>query len=120
MDTKRDNLQQLAETNSNGLNALVTNQETEVNLLAIQSQIYNLAYSTQYIIPTNSSHYDSIYESATKLIKKRYNLYPSCININVFNIDRTIIASSDPTKVGDSYTENETLSYIKETKKTST
>lgn len=120
MDTKRDNLLQLVETNSNGLNALVTNQETEVNLLAIQSQIYNLAFSSQYVIPDNSSHYDSIYKSATDLIRKRYQLYPSCININVFNINRTIIASSDATKVGDSYKENATLSYIKATKKTAT
>lgn len=118
LDTRREHLQQLAETNSNGLNALVTNQQTEVNLLAIQSQIYNLAFSSQYVIPKNSSYYGSIYKSATKLLQQRFNLYPYCINLHVFNIDRTIIASSDPSKVGESYIENATLSYIKATKKT--
>lgn len=115
---KRDNLEQLAVTNSNGLKAMVKNQLTEVNLLAVQNQIYNLSFYNQSPGLINPFEYRKIYEKSSELLDKRHAQYPSCIRITVFNAKEQAIASSDKTFVDTDYSGSVTLSYIKATKST--
>ncbi len=113
---KRDNLNQLAVTNSNGLKAMVKNQQTEINLLAIQNQIYNLALYNQSSVLLTKKDYKDIYKSAMELLKKRHAQYPSCSRITVYNTKFQAIASSDQSIVNTDYSDSITLSYIKATK----
>ncbi|QHQ61190.1 EAL domain-containing protein [Anaerocolumna sedimenticola] len=113
---KRDNLNQLAVTNSNGLKAMVKNQQTEINLLAIQNQIYNLALYNQSSVLLTKKGYKDIYKSAMELLKKRHAQYPSCSRITVYNTKFQAIASSDQSIVNTDYSDSITLSYIKATK----
>lgn len=115
---KRDNLNQLAVTNSNGLKTMVKNQLTEINLLAIQNQIYNLALFNQFPDLTITEEYNEIYTKAAALLVKRHALYPSCIRITVFNPEGLAIASSDDSIINKDYSDSVTLSYIKATKST--
>jgi diguanylate cyclase (GGDEF)-like protein len=113
---KRDNLEQLAVTNSNGLTAMVKNQLTEVNLLATQNQIYTLASYNESHYLKSSQAYKEIYEKAADLLIKRHSLYPSCARITVYNAMEQAIASSDTKVVNQNYSDNVTLSYMKATK----
>lgn len=113
---KRDNLEQLAVTNSNGLTAMVKNQLTEVNLLATQNQIYTLAtYNESHYLKTSTA-YKEVYEKSADLLVKRHSLYPSCARITVYNSKEQVIASSDPKIVNQDYSDSVTLSYMKATK----
>jgi diguanylate cyclase (GGDEF)-like protein len=116
--SKSDNLQHLAETNSNGLIALIKNQQTEVNLLANQSQIYNLTFSSQNSIDYNSVQYKVNLQYANALLAQRCRIYDSCERITVYDATKKIIACSDDSYVGESNTESITLSYIKATHST--
>ncbi|MGB8454560.1 MAG: EAL domain-containing protein [Anaerocolumna sp.] len=115
---KRDNLKQLAVTNSNGLKAMVKNQLTEVNLLAIQNQIYNLAIYNQSPSLLNTDEYEEVYDKAMDLLVNRHALYPSCTRITVFNGQEQVIASSDKGFIDTDYSNSVTLSYMKATKST--
>ncbi len=113
---KHDNLQQLAETNSNGLEALIKTQQTEVNLLSIQNQLCNLALNSQSNSESNNSqYYQSICKKANALLMQRSNLYSSCEKITLYNESKQAIACTDVTYVGTDYTNSVTLSYIKAT-----
>lgn len=113
---KRDNLEQLAVTNSNGLTAMVKNQLTEVNLLATQNQIYTLAtYNESHYLKTSTA-YKEVYEKSADLLVKRHSLYPSCARITVYNSKEQVIASSDTKIVNQDYSDSVTLSYMKATK----
>ncbi|WMJ89612.1 EAL domain-containing protein [Anaerocolumna sp. MB42-C2] len=112
---KRDNLNQLAVTNSNGLKAMVKNQQTEINLLAIQNQIYNLALYNQSLVHLTKKDDKDLLRSAMELLKKRHALYPSCSRITVYNTRFQAIASSDKSIVNTDYSDSVTLSYIKAT-----
>lgn len=115
---KKDNLKQLAVTNSNGLKAMVKNQQAEINLLAIQNQILNLSLYNQTSDLMNTLEYQKIRKKATELLKKRHAQYPSCTRITVFNPKGQAVASSDGEFVGTDYSDSVTLSYIKATKST--
>lgn len=116
--SKSDNLQHLAETNSNGLIALIKNQQTEVNLLANQSQIYNLAFSSQNSTDYKSTHYNAIYQNANNLLTKRCRMYDSCERITLYDANKKVIACSDNSFVGNNNSDSITLSYIKATRAT--
>ncbi len=115
---KKDNLKQLAVTNSNGLKAMVKNQQAEINLLAIQNQILNLSLYKQTPDLTNTLEYQKIRIKATQLLERRHAQYPSCTRITVFNPKGQAVASSDNEFVGTDYSESLTLSYIKATRST--
>jgi len=112
---KSDNLQQLAETNSNGLEALIKIQQTEVTLLSIQNQLYNLAVSSQFISTNDSAYYNEIYKKASDLLLRRCKLYSSCESISLYNAKKQVVASTDTSYVGTDYSNSLTLSYIKAT-----
>jgi diguanylate cyclase (GGDEF)-like protein len=114
---KRDNLMQLSESNSNGLKALVRNQQTEVNLLAIHNQIYNLAVNAQNIEISEFPKENKIYNFAIDLLTNRCNYYSSCERLTVYNSNKQAIASSDASYIGVDYSNSVTLSYINATRK---
>ncbi len=114
---KHDNLKQLAETNSNGLEALIQTQQTELNLLSIQDQVYHLVLYSQYADSKESPYfnYKNVYESTASLLQQRLKLYPSCEKMTVYNADRRVVACTDDTLVGTDSSNSATLSYIKAT-----
>lgn len=114
---KRDNLMQLSESNGNGLKALVRNQQTEVNLLAIHNQIYNLTMHAQNIPLSEYPKDNRMYNTAVDLLKNRCNYYSSCERLTIYNSNKQVIASSDESYLGMDYSNSVTLSYINATRK---
>lgn len=113
---KQDNLLYLAETNSYGLVSLVQNQQTEINLLSIQEQVTELVLDSTNPNKMNTPEYKITYNKVTQLLKERYENYPSCMNIAIYNINKTAISCSDESIVGTDYSSSITLSYINATK----
>ena len=93
---ERENLRHLAETNSNGLEAVIKIQQTEVDLLSIQYQLYNLALNSQ-------------------LVSERCKLYDFCKRITIYDANKQVVTSSDESFVGTNYSSSVTLSYMKAT-----
>lgn len=112
---KQDSLEHLAETNSYGLVSLVQNQQTEINLLSIQEQVKDLALTSTNPDIYETKNYKSNYEQVTDLLNKRFNNYSSCMNITVYNLEKTAISSSDESLVGRDYSSSITLSFINAT-----
>lgn len=115
---KKDNLKQLAVTNSNGLKAMVKVQQAEINLLAIQDQIVDLSFYNLLNEKISRLEYEEIQNNAVKLLENRRSHYPSCTRIAVFNTKGVAIASSDPGFINTDYSDSVTLSYINATKST--
>lgn len=113
---KQDNLLYLAETNSYGLLSLVQNQQTEINLLSIQEQVTELVLNSTNLNKINTPEYKINYNEVTRLLKKRFENYPSCMNITIYNLNKTAISCSDESFVGTDYSSSVTLSYINATK----
>jgi len=86
-------LQQIAEANKSGLDAMVDIQRTEVSLLAIQNELVGLV---------NLSNRTSTYspDKVDKILSTRCADYGSCEYISLFNINKEIVASSDASLVG--------------------
>lgn len=119
ISAKGDNLWQLAQTNSNGLKALVENQKTEITLLALQSQIYNLVQDNQTIITNKLTTNKNNSKFGNKLLYNRSLLYPSCTDITLYNKDKYVVSSSNEEKLGMTYNDSVTLSYINITRQPS-
>jgi diguanylate cyclase (GGDEF)-like protein len=119
ISAKGDNLWQLAQTNSNGLNALVENQKTEITLLALQSQIYNLVLGNQKNFSNKTATNKDITQNGNNLLYTRSLLYPSCTDITLYNKDKYVVGSSNAEKLGTTYKDSITLSYISITRQTS-
>lgn len=112
---ERDNLSHLAETNSNGLEAVIKTQQTEVNLLSIQYQLYNLALNSQLASSSESLYYNAVYENASDLLVQRCKLYDFCERITLYDANKQVVTSSDKAFVGTDYSSSVTLSYMKAT-----
>ncbi|MFV0344419.1 MAG: EAL domain-containing protein [Anaerocolumna sp.] len=112
---KQDNLEQLAQTNSHGLVSLVQNQQTEINLLSIQEQVKELVSSSMIQSLVRTKKYSAGYDEVTNLLHTRYEMYPSSMNITIYNQDKIAISSSDEAMVGKDYSDSVTLYYINAT-----
>lgn len=112
---KQDSLLHLAETNSYGLVSLVQNQQTEINLLSIQEQVTELVQDSTDADIINTIEYEIKYKQVTDLLYKRFIKYSSCMNITIYNINKTAISCSDKSFVGKDYSDSITLSYISAT-----
>ena len=112
---ERENLQNLAETNSNGLEAVIKIQQTEVDLLSIQYQLYNLALNSQLVSKSKSPYYNAIYKNASDLLVERRKLYNFCEKITLYNANKQVVTSSDKSFVDTDYSSSVTLSYMKAT-----
>lgn len=113
-----DNLQQLAETNSNGLDALIETQRTEVDLLSIQNELYHFTSLSNISSLENTSFFMSAYEDAYELLLHRSKLNPSCEMITVYNADKDVVVCSKEDYLGLNASDSLTLSYIRGTKRT--
>lgn len=116
LSVKQDSLMHLAETNSYGLISLVQNQQTEINLLSIQEQVTELVANSTNADLLDSPKYKNNYKQVTALLQKRFENYPSCMNITIYNINKTAISCSDESFAGSDYSNSLTLSYISATK----
>ncbi len=119
INAKGDNLWQLAETNSNGLKALVENQKTEVTLLSLQNQIYNLALNSMQNANKKPNISTYLSQNGNNLLNSRFLLYPSCLDITLYNNAKQVVGSSNKEKIGSTYKDSITLSYISITRQTS-
>lgn len=106
-----DNLQQLAETNSNGLNALIEAQQTEVELLSIQRELCHFASLSNTSSLAKTSFFIAAYEDAYKLLQDRSKLNPSCERITVYNAYKKVVACSKKEYVGLDASDSLTLYY---------
>lgn len=113
-----DNLQQLAETNSNGLDALIETQRTEVDLLSIQNELYHFTSLSNISSLENTSFFISAYEDAYELLLHRSKLNPSCEMITVYNADKDVVVCSKEEYLGLNASDSLTLSYIRGTGRT--
>ena len=106
---QRQNLQRIAETNTTGLKAMVEIQKTEVSLLAIQSDLLRIVQ--------DSNDNDKLSPiDINRLLQSRKNYYPSCETISLYNKNKEIIASSNPSEIGQPTSYSLTLSYIDATR----
>lgn len=103
------NIQQTAEANRSGLQAMIDTQRAEVSLLAILEE---LVEATR----TNHPTYDFNTDSVNTLLKKRYNIYESCERISLYNLSNEVIASSDPSIIGTDVNSGLSLTYMSATK----
>ncbi|GAA4654531.1 hypothetical protein GCM10023142_16690 [Anaerocolumna aminovalerica] len=113
-----DNLQQLAETNSNGLDALIETQRTEVDLLSIQNELYHFTSLSNTSSLINTSFFMDAYKDAYDLLQQRNKLNPSCERITVYNAGKEVVACSKEEYVGLDASDNLTLYYIGATGRT--
>ncbi len=118
LNVTTDNLQQLAETNSNGLNALIEKQQTEVELLSIQNELYHFTSLSNISSLENTSFFAEAYEDAYKLLLHRSKLNPSCKRITVYNADKKVVACSKEEYLDLDASDSLTLTYIRGTGRT--
>ncbi|MBH1939340.1 EAL domain-containing protein [Mobilitalea sibirica] len=109
ISVQTDNLQKIAETNQSGLVALIETQRTEVSLLSIHDEIQSLVR-----ISNQTDNYSP--DAVNKLLTIRKNSYKDCEIMTLYNFDREIIASSNPSIIGFDGASNISLSYMFATK----
>lgn len=107
-----ENLKQLATTNSNGLDALIDTQLTEVSLLATQGDIEYLASIKDSISFEHSNTSSEAYNRVSDLLIRRSNIYSYSLGITVYNADRKAVVSSNKTFEGLSYKDSSTITYM--------
>ena len=110
LEVQTDNLKTMAEAHRSGLEALIGTQKTELSLLSIQDELHKLAAKS------DSTQNPELSESANQLLKTRKENYGSCELISFYDINRRIVASSDPALVGRYDNNSLTLSYLSATK----
>ncbi len=99
------NLQVLAETSRNGLEAMLETQKAEVSLLAIQSELQSIATQSADSVkaaPDNANH----------ILQTRVSQYDSCVSISLYDLHMQVIASSDPDLIGADKTDDATLTRL--------
>ncbi len=109
IEVQTDNLKTMAEAHRSGLEALIGTQKTELSLLSLQDELQNLAKQS------NSSQNPVPSETVNQLLKTRKENYNSCELISFYDLDKQIIASSEPALVGSSSNNSLTLSYLSAT-----
>ncbi|MGB4659528.1 MAG: diguanylate cyclase, partial [Mobilitalea sp.] len=109
-DINSNNLQQIAEANKSGLEAMIDIQRTEVSLLAIQNELVGLVKSSN-----NSSNYSP--NKANKLLSIRGAGYESCEYISLFNVNKEIVACSDSSLIGTAINYDTSIKYLYLTRK---
>ena len=99
----------LTETSRQGLEAILETQSTEVSLLALQEDLVNAV---------NLSNINQSFSTLTvnELLQKRRNTYKNCERISLYNIRNEIIASSDPSVIGENTRSELSLTYMLATK----
>ena len=110
IDVQTDSLKKIAETNRNGLEAMIETQRTELSLLSIQEELQGLAKLSNQSGPVSA-------QSANTLLKKRQSSYNSCEMITLYSADKKVIACSEPSNIGKDASTDLTLSYLYATKK---
>ncbi|MDF2473061.1 MAG: sensor-containing diguanylate cyclase/phosphodiesterase [Anaerocolumna sp.] len=113
----KENLKQLAETNSNGLDALIETQLTEVSLLATQSDINKLVSQNDYFTYASSADYKNTENRVSALLQHRSNTYPSCLGLTIYNQHKRAVVSTNEEIEGQIFNNSLTLSYMQTTKK---
>lgn len=99
------NIQRIAETSKNGLEALFETQRTEVSFLSLQGELIHSAR-------LSNSKGDSISSSVTSLLKERCSNYENCERISLYNIKNEVIASSDTDFIGQAAKPEQALTYM--------
>lgn len=115
VDITKENLKQLAETNSNGLDALIETQLTEVNLLSTQSDVSQLLEQNDVSAVQTSASYNEIYERVSDLLHRRSDTYPSSLGFTIYNQYKRAVVSTNESIEGQIDNNNLTLSYIQAT-----
>ncbi len=109
IDVNTQILQQTAKTSKSGLEAMIDTQRTEVSLLSIQKELMDTVNLSNH---ANKFSNDAVNE----LLQTRCNSYDECERISLYNIDHKVIASSDPSILGNNTDSDLTLTYMLATK----
>ncbi len=108
IEENKQKLQGIAESNINGLMAMVDTQKTEVSLLALQDELVDAA------LLNNKSEIPAPI-AINALLAKRCRIYEECERISLYNADHEVIASSNTQMIGSKTEEDQTLNRIIET-----
>jgi diguanylate cyclase (GGDEF) domain len=101
----KQKLQGIAESNINGLKAMIDTQKAEVSLLALQDELVDAAVLyDQKAIPAPAS--------VNTLLAKRCGIYEECERISLYNAGSEVIASSNVEMIGSKAKGDLTLNRI--------
>ncbi|HHU71419.1 MAG TPA: EAL domain-containing protein [Clostridiales bacterium] len=108
-----NNILSTAQSTRVNIESLVNNQITEVSLLGIQSDIQQLVKeSNQGKLIAN--------DRVNAILNSRLSTYSSINHISVYNIDRTVVASTEASLIGSLAINDLSLSYMSTTGEVST
>ena len=105
VEINTQNLKRTAQTSCYGLEAMLETQRTEVSLLAIQEELLSAV---------SSSNIGRAFSNGTvnDLLQNRFKTYDNCERISLYNMQNEVIASSDPSTIGQTTDSELTLSYM--------
>jgi diguanylate cyclase (GGDEF)-like protein len=109
IDINTQNLQEAAESNKSGLEAMVETQKTAVSFLSIQDELIDsVKWSNETGEPASVT--------VSTLLQSRSQSLKDCESISLYNADHTVIASSDSSLIGTNASSSLTLNFMSATK----
>lgn len=112
---EKSTLMQTAVTNSQGLKALLESRQTEINLLAQDSSIYGYASLVSGKSASNPTTKNTSFLNAVNSLDSRGKILSYYQNIKVFDLDNTVILSTDGQEINKQVPDNLTLTYMRAT-----
>lgn len=110
-------LMQTAVTNSQGLKALLESRQTEINLLAQDSSIYDYMSLASEKSASSTSLKNTLFKAAAASLYNHSKTLSYYQNIKVYDRDNTVILSTDGQETNKQVSDNLTLIYMKTTSK---
>ncbi len=110
-------LMQTAVTNSQGLKALLESRQTEINLLAQDSSIYDYMSLASEKSASSTALKNTLFKAAAASLYNHSKTLSYYQNIKVYDRDNTVILSTDGQETNKQVSDNLTLTYMKTTSK---
>lgn len=107
-EVNEDHMNQLIYTSSTGLETLLKQQKTELQLMSSRSEIAYLIGRKQFG--------NEFSNGVNSLLSARKYLNSYCKRISLYNAERRIIASTDYSIIGNIYKDNISIDYMDDTK----